>query len=141
MSNTWDDVWASDSDVETERSPDLLKLRENHSKRGYLDGIVSSKEEKLQEGFNDGFPTGAKLGKQVGIIMGVLLGLRTRFGDEDEGLSKAYIDAQKELRINKVLSKSIFDPNFDLQEKHPLITKWTDIVNTYCEKYHVPSIQ
>lgn len=65
MSNTWDDVWASDSDVETERSPDLVKLRENHSKRGYLDGIVSSKEEKLQEGFNDGFPTGAKLGNKL----------------------------------------------------------------------------
>ncbi|CAI4034469.1 hypothetical protein SMKI_10G2620 [Saccharomyces mikatae IFO 1815] len=140
MLNTWGDVWASDSDIETEGSQDLVKLREKHNKRGYLDGIVSSKEEKLQEGFNDGFPTGAKLGRQVGAIMGILLGLCTRFGNEDEELSKAYLDAQKELRINKVLSKSIFDQNFDLQKKHPLITKWTDIANIYCEKYHVSPV-
>ncbi|KOG98652.1 Yae1p [Saccharomyces eubayanus] len=140
MSNAWEDVWGSDSDAEVEQSPDLLKLRDEHSKRGYLDGIVSSKEDNLQQGFNDGFPTGAQLGKQVGTIIGILLGLQARFGDEDEDLRKAYINAQKELQINKVLSKSIFDPNFDLHEKHPVIIKWTEIANVYCKKYHVASI-
>lgn len=140
MSTAWDDVWGSDDDVETEQSPDLAKLREHHSKRGYLDGIVSSKEERLQEGFNDGFPTGARLGKQVGVIMGILLGLQVRFGDTDDDLRKAYIEAQKELRIDRVLSKSMFDSNFDLKEMHPLVSKWIDVTNDYCEKYHVAPI-
>lgn len=79
-------------------------------------------------------------GSKWAVIIGILLGLQARFGDEDEDLRKAYTDAQKELQINKVLSKSIFDPNFDLHEKHPVITKWTEVANVYCEKYHVASI-
>lgn len=46
MSNAWDDVWGSDSDAEIEQSPDLVKLRDEHSKRGYLDGIVMFQRRK-----------------------------------------------------------------------------------------------
>ncbi|KAG0659341.1 Essential protein Yae1, N terminal [Maudiozyma exigua] len=73
-----DDVWGSDSDDEILNnenagySRDLQKLREQHNKRGYLDGIVSSKETNLQDGFNAGFPTGASIGFEVGKLIGIL---------------------------------------------------------------------
>ncbi|CCF56245.1 hypothetical protein KAFR_0A08110 [Kazachstania africana CBS 2517] len=144
MDNSMDDVWGSDSDIEIRkddeeqlRSYDLRKLREIHAKRGYLDGIVSSKETNLQQGFNAGFPTGAQLGFQVGKIIGVLQGLKYKYGDEDEELKRDYELAKRELLISALLSKSIFTESFDLPNGHAAVDKWTDIVDKYSNKYNV----
>lgn len=136
MSNALDDVWESDTDDgSAEISFDVRKLRENHKKRGYLDGITHSKETNLQQGFDEGFPTGALLGMQVGKLIGTLQALVSKYGDRDEQLADDFQVAQKELRISKVLTKSMFDPNLNVMGQHQLIAKWKAIVKSYCDKY------
>lgn len=138
MSNVLDDVWKSDTDDGSEEiSFDVRKLRENHNKRGYLDGITHSKETNLQQGFDDGFPTGALLGMQVGKLIGTLQALVSKYGDGDEQLSDDFRAARKELHISKVLTKSMFDPNLDVTGQHQLIGKWKVVVKSYCDKYSV----
>lgn len=138
MSNALDDVWESDTDDGSEEiSFDVRKLRENHNKRGYFDGITHSKETNLQQGFDEGFPTGALLGMQVGKLIGTLQALVSKYGDRDEQLADDFQVAQIELRISKVLTKSMFDPNLDVMGQHQLIAKWKAIVKSYCDKYLV----
>lgn len=137
-----DDVWGSDGDeainTEVPLSQDLKKLKDNHTKRGYLDGIVSAKDENLQTGFNMSFPLGGELGMRVGKIIGKLQGLEYRYGDEDPQLKDDFTKAKQELKIDKILTKSIFDHEYNLAENtHPVVTKWEEIVSTYCEKYNV----
>ncbi|KAL3230421.1 Protein YAE1 [Nakaseomyces bracarensis] len=137
--NMLDDVWGSDGDeVVPDLTQDLRKLRDNHSKRGYLDGIVSAKDENLQTGFNASFPLGSELGMRVGKIIGRLQGLEYRYGGDDTQLTEDFVKAKQELRIDKILTKSIFDPEYNLPEgKHPTVDKWEELTNTYCKKYNV----
>ena len=140
-----DDVWGSDSDVElpheneVKYSRDLQKLREQHNKRGYLDGIVSSKEANLQQGFNDGFPTGANIGFEVGKIIGILQILNYRYGQENSQLRDDYQESLKVLKIANMLSKQVFDPDFRLPDdgKHPILQKWQAKVDEYCTLYNI----
>lgn len=152
MSNMDDVFWGSDSDDHTTSSPhgingdgnlpqndetiEIRKLRQVHSKRGYLDGISSAKEENLQTGFDDSFPQGALLGMKVGGLLGKLQALAATYGSEDEELQKDFLLAQKELRINKVLTKTNFDENYNLvNDEHPVIVKWEQTLRKYSEKY------
>lgn len=140
-----DDVWGSDSDVElpheneVKYSRDLQKLREQHNKRGYLDGIVSSKETNLQQGFNAGFPTGADIGFEVGKMIGILQILNYRYGKENTQLHEDYQQALKVLKIANMLSKQVFDPDFMLPEdgKHPILEEWWAKVQAYCTLYNI----
>ncbi|SMN19354.1 similar to Saccharomyces cerevisiae YJR067C YAE1 Protein of unknown function, essential for growth under standard (aerobic) conditions but not under anaerobic conditions [Maudiozyma saulgeensis] len=140
-----DDVWGSDSDSEmisnenAGYSRDLQKLREQHNKRGYLDGIVSSKEVNLQQGFNDGFPTGAAIGFEVGRLMGVLQILNYKYGKENEQLKKDYEQALKDLKIGNMLSKNIFDAEYKLPDdgKHPVLEEWKAKVSAYSAEYNI----
>lgn len=133
-----DDVWGSDSESQQNQiSYDTRKLRENHNKRGFLDGVTHAKETNLQKGFDEGFPTGASLGFEVGKLVGLLQFLALKFGDKDESLSNCYKSIQDELRINKVLTKSQFDPDLQLKGEHPLLSKWKPIVKSQCDKYSV----
>lgn len=143
--NLLDDIWGSESDNEVLHnenvgySRDLQKLREQHNKRGYLDGIVSSKETNLQDGFNAGFPTGASIGLEVGKLVGILQSLTYRYGKEDKTLKKDYEQAIKDLKIGNMLSKQVFDKEFLLPEdgKHPILVQWHNKVSEYCNKYSV----
>lgn len=136
--NNLDDVWGSDSDGQEEHiSYDIKKLRENHSKSGYLDGITHTKETNLQKGFDEGFPQGAVLGAQVGKFVGLLQCLAQKYGDQDDTLAQDFREIQKELRINKVLTKGSFDEDLNLEGEHPLIAKWKPIVKSHCDKYSV----
>lgn len=136
--NVLEDVWGSDNDSPHEIiSYDLNKLRDNHNKRGYLDGITHSREANLQSGFDEGFPAGAKLGMEVGKLVGLLQGLANKYGDQDKSLLEDFNTIQEDLRINKVLTKTHFDANLNLQGEHSLIVKWNAIVKTYSEKYSI----
>lgn len=124
-----DDIWASsdeDSAANTNlraETQDMKKLREVHSQRGYLDGIVSSKETNLQQGFDQGFPTGAQLGMRVGEIIGTLYTLDHTF--EDQEIQRNLNEALTELTIIKVLHKRAFDPEYELMDqKHQTIRQW-----------------
>lgn len=141
MSNSYDDFWGSDSDDNStfkanEESIEIRKLRARHSKRGYLDGLTYSKEENLQAGFNTSFPEGCDLGLKVGLILGTLQLLAAYYGPKDEKLRNDFSTAQKELKINSILSKTNFDENFDLiGDKHPIIDKWEKKLKDYQGKY------
>lgn len=137
-SELFDDIWGSSPEDNDFVHRDTNKLREQHCKRGYLDGIVSSKESNLQKGFDDGFPHGANLGKEVGLIIGRLQCLNYLYGENDHDLAQSFEDAQLELKINHVLNKSAFDENYDLiNGSHELIEKWKLITKKYCDQYNV----
>lgn len=136
--NALDDVWESDSDGQQDQvSYDIKKLRENHVKSGYLVGITNAKETNLQQGFDEGFPSGARLGMQVGKLVGLLQCLTQKYGDQDESLVQDFNAIQKELRINKVLTKGMFDEDLNLKGEHPMLAKWKPIVKSQCDKYSV----
>lgn len=137
MSNPLDDVWGSDSEDDTtvQESADFKKLRENHSKRGYIDGISGSKEAKLQEGFDTAFPLGSQIGMEVGRLIGILQFLNFVHGKHDEALHGDFQLAQRELRIDRVLTKSMFDADLNLIGEHQVIAKWKRIVKVHCDKY------
>lgn len=140
-----DDVWGSDSDSEmlsnenAGYSRDLQKLREQHNKRGYLDGIVSSKETNLQQGFNAGFPTGATIGFEIGRLLGRLQTLNYKYGQENEQLKKDYSQALNDLKIGNMLSKHVFDTDYQLPEdgKHPILEEWKIKVSSYSAQYNI----
>ncbi|QLQ82668.1 hypothetical protein HG537_0H04310 [Torulaspora globosa] len=136
--NALDDVWISDSDSHDDKlSNDINKLRENHLKSGFLDGITQAKETNLQKGFDEGFPQGALLGSQVGQLLGLLQCLDQKYGDQDESLRQDFNTIQKEVRINKVLTKGMFNEDLNLVGEHPLLAKWKPIVKSHCDKYSV----
>lgn len=137
------DIWSSDSDhnddvreSNNELSLDLQKLKQVHSRRGYLDGISSSKEENLQSGFNESFPYGSSLGISIGELLGKLHLLSALYGDTDEKLRQNFFKAKNELCISEVLSQKYFDSVYDcLEVEHPVFKKWKHIVDQYVEKY------
>lgn len=138
MSNFLEDVWGSESDNDEnimKESADSKKLQENHYKRGYVDGISGSKEVKLQEGFDEAFPSGSRIGMEVGKLIGILQFLDFKHGKDDEELRRDFELAQRVLKINRVLTKSMFDNDLNLVGKHPLIDKWKHIVKVHCNKY------
>lgn len=136
--NVLDDVWGSDTDSDGDNlSYDLKKLKDNHNKRGYLDGVTDSKEANLQSGFDDGFPTGAALGLEVGRLVGLLQGLASKYGASDASLIEDLDAIQKDLRIDKVLSKSHFSSDLELQGEHSLVAKWRATVKMHCDAYSV----
>ncbi|CUS21362.1 LAQU0S03e00826g1_1 [Lachancea quebecensis] len=140
MSFSDDDVWGSESDgtpeaVGSAETVEVRKLRLIHSKRGYLDGISSSKEENLQKGFDDSFEQGAELGKRVGKVLGELHILGMLYGRFDEKLAGDLIEAQKELKINKVLSTKHFDENCNLLGVATPLDKWEKILGEHQKRY------
>lgn len=138
QSEFFDDVWGSETEDNNVIHKDIDKLRDQHSKRGYLDGIVGSKEVNLQQGFDDGFPTGAKLGHEVGLIIGKLQGLNYLYGETNQELANNFKLAIKELKINHVLNKKSFDENYNLIDNfHELVCKWELITQKYCDQYNV----
>ena len=50
-------------------------MRGIHTTAGYRDGVASSKEKYLQDGFDEGYMLGAELGAQAGRLIGVLEGI------------------------------------------------------------------
>ncbi|SCV00131.1 LAMI_0G03070g1_1 [Lachancea mirantina] len=138
------DIWTDDFYDDTSshaqnESPEVKKLRYSHSKRGYLDGITSSKEENLQTGFNASFPEGSTLGIKVGYIIGTLHMLSVLYGEDDKSLLQKNEQAKRELGISKILSKSEFTENCELiasdSGEHRIIDKWLHTVDELKKRY------
>lgn len=65
-------------------------------------------------------------------------GLEYRYGKDDEELKKDFNNAKQELQIKNILTKRIFTEDYNLEDsKHPVVSKWEEIVTKYCEKYNV----
>ncbi|KAH3902827.1 Yae1p SCDLUD_000419 [Saccharomycodes ludwigii] len=133
VNEIWDDA-NHNNDQSFEKNPDLINLQEKHRKRGYLDGIVSAKEEKLQDGFDSAYPVGAALGKEVGEIIGTLQFLTNLYGEKDPNLQSDFKLCIKECYIGKILSNANFNHEYELQNKI-IIDKWQKVGKDYLEKY------
>lgn len=130
--NSQSDVWA-DSDDDTAINGgnpvgELPKLRREHYNSGYLEGISSSKDGYLQEGFDSGYPLGATVGLEVGQILGTLQGL---------GLHDVERMAKNELSPEQLFSNKYYDekdelarPKFDINLGHPEVVRWKTHVQT-----------
>lgn len=107
-----DDVWDDDEFITT---GDIKRI---HVKQGYLDGLSKAKESSLQDGFDDGYPLGANFAIRVGQILSKLT-----------NDSELFQTAKKELNLTKILQRSYFDENLDLNESdHPVLKKWDQII-------------
>lgn len=128
---------------------DIPRLRSIHVTNGYREGIAVSKEQHIQAGFDEGYSLGGEIGVKVGWYLGVLEGILQAVGRRDDGMGdevkKMYADAQKELKMEKLLSQDFFGqdgiwlyevPGQDNEEgelqvtfadvaaRHPVLAEW-----------------
>ncbi|CCH40995.1 hypothetical protein BN7_532 [Wickerhamomyces ciferrii] len=103
-------------------------LRRQHAKKGYLDGLSTSKEDSLQEGFDKGYPMGAEIGIFVGKMIGQLQIIKALENIDDDIKKRAnvlLVEARNELTIQKVLNRKYFDDDLNLpNEIHTLLQRW-----------------
>ncbi|KAK0763776.1 hypothetical protein N5P37_003163 [Trichoderma harzianum] len=136
---------------------DMRRLETEHTTAGYREGISAAKERTIQAGFDEGFSLGATIGLAAGQLLGTLEGieealrkLNSAAGNEDgeaADASKLLAEAREELSVVKIFSSDYWAPDgnwiYDVEEAneadevlfpdvakaHPLIRKWTDIVD------------
>ena len=107
---------------------DIPQLRSTHITNGYREGIATSKEKHLQEGFDEGFSLGAELGMRAGWCLGALEGIlhavSAHFGrisdgdagkgDEDgrvttEQVGSMLREAEEELKVQNLCGEQYLD--------------------------------
>ncbi|KAL7815881.1 hypothetical protein V8C44DRAFT_301935 [Trichoderma aethiopicum] len=138
---------------------DMRRLETEHTTAGYREGISAAKERTVQAGFDEGFSLGAAIGLAAGQLLGILEGIEDalkttppdRVGDENEEsktASRLLAEAREELSVPKIFSSDYWAPDgnwsydvnpeaneddevlfADVAKAHPLIRKWTDIVD------------
>jgi hypothetical protein len=137
----------------------MRRLETEHTTAGYREGISVAKERTVQAGFDEGFSLGATIGLAAGQLLGTLEGiddalknrLNDQAGGEDEGTaatatSELLTEARVELSVLKIFSPDYWAPDGnwsydvkpdgddevlfpDVAKAHPLIRKWTAIVD------------
>ncbi|KAK6522004.1 Essential protein Yae1, N terminal [Arthrobotrys megalospora] len=118
-------------DTSTPHPESTVRLASKHTTEGYRDGITTSKQQYIQEGFDEGYILGAALGLKVGELLGVLEGIvgtingllasldkntgLTGGGEDREALKeqlqrhkKVRETARQELALEKVFGKEYF---------------------------------
>ncbi|PTB70337.1 hypothetical protein BBK36DRAFT_1137007 [Trichoderma citrinoviride] len=138
---------------------DMRRLETEHTTAGYREGISAAKERTIQAGFDEGFSLGAAIGLAAGQLLGILEGIQDALkntppgpvGDENEGAKSAsqlLAEAREDLSVPKIFSPDYWAPDgnwsfdvkpeaneddevlfADVAKAHPLIRKWTDIVD------------
>lgn len=97
---------------------DIPRLRAQHSKAGYRDGIAHGKSISVQEGFDEGYGLGAQLGNRAGYIFGALEGLISAceagsLKDDSSRLKNLLRMAKQELSIEKLMAEAKVDNDTD----------------------------
>ncbi|KAK4196942.1 hypothetical protein QBC40DRAFT_109318 [Triangularia verruculosa] len=131
----FDDVWGDDDeDFVTHNSNsyhhtssanqerDINRLKDLHSKTGYIDGITFAKSTSVQAGFDEGFSLGANIGSRAGVLLGIVEGFVAAFGlqsistsppqpwetAEARRLEVLLNEARRELDVKSVFAKEWF---------------------------------
>lgn len=164
--NALDDIFGGDSDEEPRSTrdnhvSDVPRLQGIHATNGYREGLATSKETFLQEGFDEGYSLGAEIGAAAGRIIGLLesLLLAIKFHDANAEhrteLIKLLAGAKDELTVKSLYGKEYFGEDgiwkYELvseQESeeghitlrivardHPLILKWKGTVADMMKKH------
>ncbi|KAL7961810.1 hypothetical protein V8C34DRAFT_241170 [Trichoderma compactum] len=144
---------------------DMRRLETEHTAAGYREGISAAKERTIQAGFDEGFSLGATIGLAAGQLLGTLEGIEEALrklngvaGSEDKeaiDASKLLAEAREELSVVKIFSSDYWAPDgnwtYDVNEAnggdqvlfsdvataHPLIRKWTDIVDERVKVWNI----
>ncbi|KAL7621072.1 Essential protein Yae1, N terminal [Parahypoxylon ruwenzoriense] len=167
-----DDVFRSDSDGEwaTHEEPrnddsaislDVRRLRVQHTKEGYRDGITAGKAERIQAGFDEGFTVGAHVGLRAGRLLGLLegIGAALRGGapsDSDSACAERLLaDGVRELGTESIFAEEYWTPDGnwkyhvegpkdggevlpeDVAAEHPLIAKWDRLVDREVKRWRL----
>ncbi|TKA62954.1 hypothetical protein B0A55_10448 [Friedmanniomyces simplex] len=117
---------------------DITRLRNTHVTNGYREGITTSKEKYMQDGFDEGYSLGAELGLKAGWCLGALEGMWRalplehvgQIGDGNGGgdpkigrveLAALVETAKLELEISQLCGKDYFGEDglwlYDVSEK------------------------
>ncbi|KAI9680159.1 MAG: Essential protein Yae1, N terminal [Trizodia sp. TS-e1964] len=157
-----DEIFTATSDTADEPS-DMPRLRSVHCTAGYREGISSSKQQQLQEGFDEGYSLGAELGARIGFILGALEGLAIAAigGSRQEGRLRTILtQARAELTTVNVFNSDLFkedgtwkfavgvedeegglDGNGEtsitfkrVADMHPLVLKWSATLQLESQK-------
>jgi hypothetical protein len=149
-----DDHSADTSEVDDQIS-DVPRLRSIHVTAGYREGVSSSKNEKIQQGFDEGYALGAEIGYQVGWILGVLEGAKAgqlleRAREEldvkhlfspqylqEDGLWRWHVDTDE----NQNATTASDGPGSEetilfrhIAVSHPLVRKWVTAIEDLARK-------
>ncbi|KAF2817086.1 uncharacterized protein BDZ99DRAFT_8733 [Mytilinidion resinicola] len=127
---------------------DIPAIRRSHNTAGYREGVSTSKEKFIQEGFDEGYALGACLGQKVGYILGVLEGIVTalrRTASVSNGWkdARALLEtARKDLRVEVLLGTQWVDGEglwkwdvpgaeteggvtfIEVADAHPILKSW-----------------
>lgn len=137
----------------------MSRLQAEHSTSGYREGVAVAKEASIQPGFDEGFSLGATIGQKAGHLVGILEGISNALEPLDNERS-----AEAEQLLNQareeLSTKYIFSPEYwapdgnwtyqvkppgeerevlfpDVAEAHPLLRKWTGIVDGQVQQWHI----
>ena len=143
-----DDVWDTDEDVtvskgtgdeNTTLSLDVQRLRGIHSKQGYVEGLMESRERSTQRGNDEGYQVGSDLGFRVGRVLGVLQMLANICdGSEEVDFQRIEEDfklAIRELNINTFINQETLRDGKKAAEVVQVVDRWEALVKKYCEKF------
>jgi len=130
---------------------DIPRLRSIHVTNGYREGLATSKEQYIQEGFDEGYSLGGEIGLKAGWCLGVLESLthstRRRAVEEAKRkeIDETYRQAKEELSMTALLGEEYFAPDgvwkYDVEGQdasdeelkvtfkhvgaaHPLLKRW-----------------
>ncbi|KAL5620286.1 hypothetical protein FOBRF1_003532 [Fusarium oxysporum] len=140
-----------DDESATSHPSDIRRLQTEHTTAGYREGITVSKESSLQAGFDEGFSLGASVGMRAGQTLGLLEGINEAVRGLNEADSSKIAELLKQAR-EELSTQGLFTPEYwsedgnwkyevtpamgaedvvfsDVADAHPLVRKWTKIVD------------
>lgn len=160
--NTFDDVFGDDGgddeilsgNQHANHPSDMRRLESEHTTAGYREGLAIGKQQWLQAGFDEGYGMGAAVAVRAGQLLGLLEGIAEAIEGEDSRMEALLNEAKTELAIDKMLSGAYWTgeglwkyeideglgqhaKNATGGERHPLVQKWTAIVEAEMERYGI----
>ncbi|ATY61218.1 ABC1 domain containing [Cordyceps militaris] len=161
-----DDAGDDDAPNVVSRAPesthptDMSRLQAEHSTSGYREGVSVAKEASIQPGFDEGFSLGATIGQRAGHLIGLVEGISNALeplgSEESADAARLLSQAREELSTRHIFSADYWAPDgnwtypvnnprdtggevlfSDVAEAHPLISKWTAIVDEQVQRWHI----
>lgn len=137
----------------------MSRLQAEHSTSGYREGVSVAKEASIQPGFDEGFSLGASIGQKAGHLVGILEGISNALeplgNDTSTEAAQLLGQAREDLSTQHIFSPEYWAPDgnwtyqvgpqgeerevvfADVAAAHPLIKKWTIIVDTQVQQWNI----
>lgn len=137
---------------------DMRRLQTEHTTAGYREGISAAKDSSIQSGFDEGFSLGATIGLRAGQLLGTLEGIfdavKGQTSEAALAAEKLLTEAREELSTSGIFSPEYWAPDGnwtfevkaaegedvlfpDVANAHPLIRKWSDIVDEHVSLWKI----